>query len=102
MEKIVESCNFFSKKIKCDLNATAQECERTKTSLTKYCNSNECQGDYRVFLFKIIMIILTMAYALIGCLLKVDNNIPFKDNTHVIVVYEREENHERSSNFSKI
>ena len=90
MEKIVESCKLFSKLIKCDLNTTAQECERTKTSLAKYCSNKECEGNYRVFLFKITMIILTKAHALIGYLLKIDNNILFKNNTHVIVVYERE------------
>ena len=88
---MVESCKLFSKKIKRHLNTTAQECERTKTSLAKYCSTKECQGDYRVILFKITMIVLTIAHALIGYLLKLDNNILHKNNTHVIVVYEWEQ-----------
>ena len=70
MEKIVEGCKFFSKKIKCDLNTTAQECETAKASLTKYCSSKECQGDYGVFAFKTTKIILATTHALIDCLLK--------------------------------
>ena len=48
MEKIVESCELFSKKINCDLhaNASAQECKETKISLIKYCSSQECKGIY--------------------------------------------------------
>ena len=91
MEKIVESCKLFSTKIKCHLNTTAQECERTKTSLAKYCSTKECEGDYRVFLFKITMIVLTIVHALIGYLLNLDNNILYKNTTHVIVVDEWEQ-----------
>ena len=48
MERIVESCELFSKNINCDLNtsAAAQECQETKISLIKYCNTKECQGNY--------------------------------------------------------
>ena len=46
MEKAVESCKLFTKTINCDLNTTAQECEDTKASFTKYCSNKECQGDY--------------------------------------------------------
>lgn len=48
MEKIVETCELFSKKINCDLNASAsaQECKETKISVIKYCSSHECKGIY--------------------------------------------------------
>ena len=57
MEKILENCQLFAKKINCGLNDTAQECKDTKVSLTKYCSSKECQGlNYiiilRVYVFK--------------------------------------------------
>lgn len=45
MDEIVESCRLFIiKKTKCDFNTKAQECEGTKTSLTKYRSNKECQG----------------------------------------------------------
>lgn len=56
MEKIVENCQLFAKKINCGLNDTTQECEDTKVSFTKYCRSKECQGlnyiTLRVYVYK--------------------------------------------------
>ena len=77
MEKIVVSCKLFYKKVKCDLNTTTRECERTKTSLMKYCGSKECQGVYRVFspgiCFKTSIIILAITHALNDCFPKIEN-----------------------------
>ena len=66
MEEIVESCRLFIKKTKSDFNTTVQECEQTKTSITKYCRNKECQGDYDVFVSKTTMIILATTHAMIN------------------------------------
>ena len=47
MENVVESCKNFAKLVNCELNTTVKECEETKNALTKYCSSNQCQGDYK-------------------------------------------------------
>ena len=49
-ENIVESCKKFSNMVNCELNTSAKECEETKVSLTKYCSSQNCQGDFSLFL----------------------------------------------------
>ena len=51
MEKIEESCDMFTEKINCGLNATAKECKETKVALVKYCSHSECAGDYSGLLF---------------------------------------------------
>ena len=94
MDEIVESCRLFFKKTKYDFNTTAQECEATRTSLTKYCSNKECQGDYGVFVSKTTMIILATTHALIDCSPIIEKNIP--QFTMAIVVHEREEDGERS------
>lgn len=43
MERVVENCKLFSKKVNCDLKV--QECEEAKASLSKYCSSKECPGE---------------------------------------------------------
>ena len=44
MERVVENCKLFSKKVNCDLKV--QECEEAKASLSKYCSSKECPGQW--------------------------------------------------------
>jgi len=46
MENIVHRCEAFAKKIDCELNNTAKECEEGKTFMIKYC-SKECTGTFR-------------------------------------------------------
>lgn len=44
MENIVQRCEAFTKRIDCELNDTAKECEEGKTFIIKYCSNKECTG----------------------------------------------------------
>ena len=47
MENIAQRCEAFAKKIHCELNNTAKECEEGKTVMIKYC-SKECTGIFEI------------------------------------------------------
>ena len=59
----MESCKNFAKLVNCELNTTVKECEETKNALTKYCSSNQCQGDYK----PLVPLIVTLKVSAYSC-----------------------------------
>ena len=43
----MQRCEEFTKKIDCELNNTAKECEEGKTFMIKYCSNKECTGIFK-------------------------------------------------------